>query len=158
MNGEVVPMNNGDAIKSVGLTDKQRNWATELMVRVQQGQMGAADLNKAVLDLGNMRKQDEEGFLDAISTSLLVNPDFNQKGESADNLMKFWAIGAKWHEIKHKKTRTEAEVTKMSIDVLNKLRNYKKAGDGRNFGDKRYTKIIECESKPEIIGSPNTDD
>lgn len=134
------------------LTDKQKELARELMVQVFQGQCSGEQMQKNINTLGNMRSWDEEGFIDAVSDSVWAHPDFNANNEGVSNILKWLGISSRWHEIKHKKTYTDRKTDSVSIDVLNKMAAYNKITDGKKFGDKRSTIIIDAKTKPEIVG------
>jgi hypothetical protein len=132
-------MNDVTVPKEGGLTQKQKDYAVELMVRVSQGKAVAEDIKQ----LASIREKDEFGFIDMMLDSTLIHEDFNSDGAGVDNFHKNALIRIKLLDTKNKAVKSEKQVDVMSIDFINKLRGYQKPTDGAKFGDKRSTEIID---------------
>ena len=108
-----------------------------------------------------MSRYDKYGFLKLAAINILGSPDFNAEGSSVDNFVKTLTLINKISENEDKSVKIEKQVDVMSIDMINKLAGatYNKAEDGRRFGDKRKTTMIQAKDvKVEEIESSAVDD
>lgn len=139
-----------------GLSDKQKVFAREKMVQLMQG---VGNPSEVVEIFGRMREYDEDGLINAFLDSMIAHPDMNAEGEGFNNALKWAAINIKFKDVKNKNKYTESVTDKLNIDKLESInrlamaRGYGKTEDGRRFGDKRHTQIVDAQTKPEISGS-----
>jgi hypothetical protein len=130
-----------------GLTVAQKRYAQELFIRVTQGNASVGDMET----LRRFRQVDETEFIQTLLDSALVHPDFNLDGAGVDNIHKNALLRERMMKTKHQVKQIEGQTAKLSIDVLNKLRAYNKPKDGKLFGDKRHSQIIDVPSEKEEV-------
>jgi hypothetical protein len=112
------------------LTEKQKRYATEIAVRVIQGRSRVNDL----FTLQKMRKYDRVGFIENLLDTSMFHPSFTNDENIVPNVQRTAALHIKLMEVENKMAKRNIETEKMSIEMLNQLRNYSKTTDGEKLG------------------------
>lgn len=159
MTNDIEPSGNGGKLESPRIPDKlsdtQKRRALDIMVSLIQGKLSTGDMQESIMIIHNMRKHDEEGYLDLIADAMMLNEDIVK---DPDLVLKMFGLNIKWHDIKHRKKYVDAATERSSIASLNELRKLSKATDGVRFGDKKQTQIIDVSSVVEGRESPRMEE